>query len=259
MADEPADDDKVFKALGDPARRRLLDRLYSKNGQPLTELCSAMNMTRQSVTQHLGLLEDANLISTTRRGREKLHFINPVPLHDVYERWVRKFEKDRLAILHDLKHHLEREDDMTDKSASFVYVTYIRTTPEKVFEAITTPEICRRYWGHENLSDWTPGATWQHVRDNEERPVEIVGTVVETDPPNRLVITWSAASKAGDPDEESRVTFEIETTDAGMVRLTVTHDQLQPGSGMAQGIGKGWPLVLSSMKSLLETGTGLDL
>ena len=259
MADEPADDDKVFKALGDPARRRLLDRLYSKNGQPLTELCSAMNMTRQSVTQHLGLLEDANLISTTRRGREKLHFINPVPLHDVYERWVRKFEKDRLAILHDLKHHLEREDDMTDKSASFVYVTYIRTTPEKVFEAITTPEICRRYWGHENLSDWTPGATWQHVRDNEERPVEIVGTVVETDPPNRLVITWSAASKAGDPDEESRVTFEIETTDAGMVRLTVTHDQLQPGSGMAQGIGKGWPLVLSSMKSFLETGTGLDL
>lgn len=259
MADEPADDDKVFKALGDPARRRLLDRLYSKNGQPLTELCSAMNMTRQSVTQHLGLLEDANLISTTRRGREKLHFINPVPLHDVYERWVRKFEKDRLAILHDLKHHLEREDEMTDKSASFVYVTYIRTTPEKVFEAITTPEICRRYWGHENLSDWTPGATWQHVRDNEERPVEIVGTVVETDPPKRLVITWSAASKAGDPDEESRVTFEIETTDAGMVRLTVTHDQLQPGSGMAQGIGKGWPLVLSSMKSFLETGTGLDL
>lgn len=259
MADQPADDDKVFKALGDPARRRLLDRLYQKNGQPLTELCSAMNMTRQSVTQHLGLLEDANLISTTRRGREKLHFINPVPLHDVYERWVRKFEKDRLAILHDLKHHLEREDDMTDKSASFVYVTYIRTTPKKVFEAITTPEICRRYWGHENLSDWTPGATWEHVRDNEERPVEIVGTVVETDPPKRLVITWSAASKAGDPDEESRVTFEIETTDAGMVRLTVTHDQLQPGSGMAQGIGKGWPLVLSSMKSFLETGTGLDL
>ena len=258
MAEEPADDDKVFKALGDPARRRLLDRLYQKNGQPLTELCSAMNMTRQSVTQHLGLLQDANLISTTRRGREKLHFINPVPLHDVYERWVRKFEMDRLAVLHDLKHHLEREDDMTDKSASFVYVTYIRTTPEKVFEAITTPEICRRYWGHENLSDWTPGATWEHVRDNEERPVEIVGTVVETDPPNRLVITWSAAAKAGDPDEESRVTFEIETTDAGMVRLTVTHDQLQPGSGMAQGIGKGWPLVLSSMKSFLETGTGLD-
>ena len=259
MAHEPIDNDKVFKALADPARRQLLDRLYRKNGQPLTELYAAMNMTRQSVTQHLGLLEDANLISTTRRGREKLHFINPVPLHDVYERWVRKFETDRLALLRDLKHHLERKQDMTDKSASFVYVTYIRTTPEKVHEAITTPEITRHYWGHENVSDWTPGAKWEHIRTNKERPIEIVGKVVENDPPHRLIVTWSAASRSDDPDEESRVTFEIEGQEGGMVKLTVTHDQLQPGSGMEKGIGKGWPLVLSSMKSFLETGAGMDL
>lgn len=148
---------------------------------------------------------------------------------------------------------------MADKSASFVYVTYIRTTAERVYEAITTPEIARRYWGHENVSDWTPGATWEHVRANADRPVEIVGKVVEAVPPQRLVITWSAASKAGDPDEESRVTFEIDTQEGGMVRLSVTHDQLQPGSGMEKGIGKGWPLVLSSLKSFLETGTGMDL
>lgn len=259
MTTDPHDDDKVFKALGDPARRRLLDRLHRKNSQTLTELCASMDMTRQSVTQHLGLLEDANLISTARRGREKLHYINPVPLHDVYERWVRKFETDRLALLHDLKHHLERKEDMTDKSARFVYVTYIRTTPEKVYEAITTPEIARRYWGHENVSDWTPGAKWQHIRANDERSVELVGTVIETEPPHRLIITWSAASKADDPNEESRVTFDIEGQENGMVKLTVTHDQLQPGSSMEKGIGKGWPLVLSSMKSYLETGTGMDL
>ncbi len=257
----PVEDDKVFKALGDPSRRRLLDRLYGKNGQSLGELCEALDMARQSVTQHLGLLEDANLISTVRRGREKLHFINPVPLHDVYERWVRKFEQGRLTLLYDLKQELEnpKGTEMTDKSASFVYVTYIRTTPDKIYEAITTPEVARRYWGHENVSEWTPGARWEHIRANEDRAVEIVGKVVETAPPHRLVMTWSAASKDGDPDEESRVTFEIEEAGGGMVKLIVTHDQLQPGSGMEKGIGKGWPLVLSSMKSFLETGQGLDL
>jgi DNA-binding transcriptional ArsR family regulator len=103
-------DDKVFKALADPGRRSLLDRLYERNGQTLGQLCESMEMTRQSVTQHLNLLEDANLISTVRRGREKLHFINPVPLHDVYERWIRKFERQRLSLLHDLKQELEGEE-----------------------------------------------------------------------------------------------------------------------------------------------------
>ncbi|HWL58493.1 MAG TPA: helix-turn-helix domain-containing protein [Paracoccus sp. (in: a-proteobacteria)] len=101
------DDNRVFKALADPGRRKLLDALCDRNGQTLGQLCETLDMKRQSVTQHLGLLEDANLISTIRRGREKLHFINPVPLHDVYERWVRKFEKSRLSLLHDLKHELE--------------------------------------------------------------------------------------------------------------------------------------------------------
>jgi DNA-binding transcriptional ArsR family regulator len=100
-------DDKVFKALADPTRRRLLDLLYEKNGQTLGQLCENLDMTRQSATQHLELLEAANLVSTVRRGREKLHFINPVPIHEVYERWVRKFETPRLGLLHDLKQELE--------------------------------------------------------------------------------------------------------------------------------------------------------
>ena len=104
------DDDKVFKALGDPTRRKLLDLLYEQNGQTLGQLCEHLDMARQSVTQHLGLLEEANLVTTVRRGREKLHFFNPVPLQDIYERWVRKFERGRLRLLHDLKQVLEGED-----------------------------------------------------------------------------------------------------------------------------------------------------
>lgn len=147
---------------------------------------------------------------------------------------------------------------MTRETTSFVYVTYISSTPEKVFEAITRPDVARRYWGHENVSDWRPGSGWQHVRANDARTVELVGKVVEIAPPSRLVITWAATSQADDPASYSRVTFEIEEYDA-MVRLTVSHDELEAGSGMAKGIAKGWPIVLSSLKSFLETGHPLDV
>src|SRR3954451_12251447 len=165
--------DKVFKALGDPTRRKLLDLLCEKNGQTLGQLCENLDMARQSATQHLEILEAANLVSTVKRVREKLHFINPVPLHEVYERWVRKFERQRLRLLHDLKNELEGEGSMSTEKTNFVYVTYIRSTPEKVFEAITRPEVARRYWGHENVSGWTPGSDWQHVRANDQRTIDV--------------------------------------------------------------------------------------
>jgi len=147
---------------------------------------------------------------------------------------------------------------MQREMTSFVYVTYIRSTPEKVFEAITRPDIARRYWGHENVSDWNPGSQWQHIRANDDRTVELVGEVLEIAPPSRLVISWANASQASDPDACSRVTFEIVDYD-DMVRLTVSHDDLVAGSGMASGISKGWPVVLSSLKSFLETGTPIDI
>lgn len=141
---------------------------------------------------------------------------------------------------------------------SFVYVTYIRSTPDKVFDAITRPEVARRYWGHENVSDWTPGSDWQHVRDNAQRTVNVVGKVIEVDAPTRLVISWASPSQAAEPDSYSRVTFDLAAYD-DMVRLTVTHDELEAGSGMDKGIRQGWPIVLSSLKSLLETGQGIDV
>jgi uncharacterized protein YndB with AHSA1/START domain len=147
---------------------------------------------------------------------------------------------------------------MSKEKTSFVYVTYIRSTPEKVFEAITKPEIARRYWGHENVSAWKPGSTWEHVRANEQRTVQVVGKVVEVTPPTRLVITWANPSQAADPTSYSRVSFDIAVYEE-MVRLTVTHDELEAGSGMAKGIQQGWPIVLSSLKSLLETGKGIDV
>lgn len=147
---------------------------------------------------------------------------------------------------------------MSKSKTEFVYVTYIRSTAEKVFEAITKPEIARQYWQHENVSDWKPGSRWEHVRNNDERTVRLIGDVVECTPPTRLVITWAGASDYEDRSSHSRVTFEIEPFE-DMVRLTVIHDELQTGSEMAAGISQGWPRVLSSLKSLLETGEAIDV
>lgn len=146
---------------------------------------------------------------------------------------------------------------MTEEKTNFIYVTYIRAAPETVFEAIIRPDIARRYWGHENISDWQSGSGWQHVRDGT-RTVEIIGEVVEHTPPRRLVMTWASPPDANAPERFSRVTFDLVPYD-GMVRLTVSHDQLEPGSGMATGISKGWPIVLSSLKSFLETGAAIDV
>ena len=147
---------------------------------------------------------------------------------------------------------------MTAAQTEFVYVTYIRATPEKVFDAIVNPAVARLYWGHENVSDWTPGARWEHIRANDARTVELMGEVLEIDAPKRLVMSWANASQEGDPDKTSRVAFDIEPYD-GMVRLTVTHDRLEAGGGMFNGISKGWPIVLSSMKSYLESGEAIDI
>ncbi len=140
--------------------------------------------------------------------------------------------------------------------ARFVYVTYIRTTPERVWNALLQPEFTRQYWGHDNVSDWKAGSSWEHRRTDGSGAVDLVGQVVESAPPRRLVITWAFPADAADKARHSRVTFEIEPVE-DMVRLTITHDKLEPGSDMRRGITEGWPRVLSSLKTLLETGKPL--
>jgi len=241
--------DLVFKALADPTRRQLLDRLHEHSGQTLAELCTGIDMARQSVTQHLDLLETANLVSTTRRGREKLHYLNPVPLHEMQERWIDKFERPRLRALRAVKKRAE--ETMHDKP-SFVYVTYIESTPEKVWQALTDPDITEQYWGHRNVSEWQAGARWEMQRVDGSGELDVVGTVVESEPPTRLVTTWARPTK--DNSIESRATFDIESH-GDMVRLTVTHEDLTDSD--LHDVSLGWPAVLSNLKSLLETGTPL--
>lgn len=147
---------------------------------------------------------------------------------------------------------------MTAERTSFVYVTFIAAAPERVFEAITSADLSSRYWGHANVSDWVPGSRWEHVRNDDARTVELVGRVVEHTPPGRLVLSWVNRSEEADPQAYSRVTFDIVPYD-GMAKLTVTHEDLIKGSGMEQGVTKGWPIVLSSLKTFLETGQGLNV
>jgi uncharacterized protein YndB with AHSA1/START domain len=147
---------------------------------------------------------------------------------------------------------------MSTEKTTFVYVTYIRASAEKIFDAIPRPEIAARYWGHENVSNWQPGSRWEHIRADAERDVKLAGDVVEIDPPKRLVMTWANQSDYEDRAKHSRVTFDLVPYE-NMVKLTVTHDELEAGSGMANGISRGWPLVLSSLKSYLETDEAIDV
>lgn len=138
----------------------------------------------------------------------------------------------------------------------FVYVIYIRTTPERLWDALLDPRFTREYWQHDNVSDWKPGSAWEHRRTDAARTVDLVGRVIESDPPRRLVLTWAAPADAADAARHSRVTIGLEPVDE-MVRLTIVHAELEPGSEMLRRIAWGWPRVLSSLKSQLETGRAL--
>lgn len=241
--------DKVFKALADPGRRLLLDRLRQDNGQTLGQLCEYLEMARQSVSQHLSVLESANLISTVRRGRLKLHYLNPIPLNEIQHRWIKEFEVPRLDALHTLKQQAEEaEMAATDGKPSFVYVTYIHATPDKVWEALTDADLTAQYWGHSNVSDWQPGSRWEHLRTDGSGVADVVGEVIEATPPRRLVMTF------GGPDEPapSVVHFDIEPHH-DIVRLTVTHESI-PDVADFEAASAGWAAVISNLKSLLETG-----
>ena len=238
----------VFKALADPTRRSLLDELFERDGQTLTELEERFEMSRFGVMKHLKLLEEAGLVVTRRRGREKLHYLNPVPIRLVHDRWVSKYAEPWAASLSDLKTRLERPMEK-------VFEIYIKTTPERLWQAITDPEIRSKYnFGAAAVSDWTPGARIELGAPKAEGLLG-EGEVLEVDPPRRLVHTmvalWSDDVKA---EGASRVTWDI-TQIEDSCRLTVTHDQLRDGAN--EELFGGWPMILSGLKTWLETGEEL--
>lgn len=260
--------DLVFRALSDPSRREILDRLNERSGQSLSELCAGLDMRRQSVTKHLAVLEAANLVTTVRRGREKLHYLNPAPINDIADRWIRRYDRTRVEALADMKRALE-ETGMEQND--FVYVSYIRATPERVWHALTEPEFTRRYWeGWTFECDWKAGSkmTWVNGDLRVDDPEQVV---LAYDPYTTLAYTWhgitpgfvakydfdkALAAKLA-AESRSKVTFSLEPQ-GEMVKLTVTHGGFKLGSTMREMVQNGWPGVISSLKTLLETGDVLE-
>ncbi len=231
--------------MADPTRRSLLDELFREDGQTLSALVGRFQMSRFGVMKHLKQLEEAGLVVTRRRGREKLHFLNPVPIRLVHDRWVSKYAEPWAATLSALKKRLENPMEK-------VFEIYIRTTPERLWEAITDREIRSKYnFGVGISSDWTPGSRFEMSHPNADGLLG-EGENLEIDPPRRLVQTmvalWSEDVKS---EGTSRVTWEIEPI-GDSCRLTVTHDQLREGAN-AEFYG-GWPMILSGLKTWLETG-----
>ena len=252
MSDTEPGLDAVFRALADPTRRLLLDRLRQHDGRTLGELCEHLEMARQSATQHLDVLVRAGLVTVVRRGRERLHYLNPVPIHEMQRRWISEFDRPRLGALSDIKNQAEEYAMSSTSVPTYVYVTYIRAGAQQVWRALTDADLTARYWGHANISDWQPGSPWEHRRVDGSGAVDVVGRVVEAEPPTRLVITFEDSVDVDPPRDPSVVTFLVEPHQ-DIVRLTVTHENL-PNQEMLAGISSGWPAVLANLKSLLETG-----
>jgi uncharacterized protein YndB with AHSA1/START domain/DNA-binding transcriptional ArsR family regulator len=244
--------EEVFRALADSSRRLLLDRLYDRDGQTLSELETHLpQMTRFGVMKHLKVLEDAGLVTTRRSGREKHHFLNPVPIRQLSARWLDRYTARAAGALIHLKTALE-ESPVAPK----VFQILIRTTPDKLWAALTQGEFTRQYYFATSVeSTWEKGAPYTYkTADGNDM---LVGEVLEADPPHRLVMTFDPRWTA-EPAPPSTTTFEIE--DVGEVcKLTLVHEGLPEGSELLAGVTDGWVGILSSLKSLLETGEPLPV
>jgi DNA-binding transcriptional ArsR family regulator/uncharacterized protein YndB with AHSA1/START domain len=247
----------VFKALADPTRRQILDTLYERDGQTLGELERRFEMTRFGVMKHVRVLEEAGLVVTRKAGRARLHFLNPVPIRELHDRWTGKFAARASTALLALRSSLEKGEGMTASAVpSHVYVVYIRATPERIWDAITQSEFTLEYYyGSTVESDWTPGAEYTYSIGGEPA---INGSVLEADRPSRLSMTFDARwddEVIGDPP--SRVTWEIEPAGEELSKLTVVHDGFESENHTYGQVGGGMPYILSGLKTLLETGEPL--
>ena len=257
--------DLIFRALADKSRRELLDRIHGRAGQSLNELCQGLAMTRPAVAKHLRILEEANLVSFQRRGREKLHYLNPVPINDIAERWIGKFERPRLRALSDLKESLEVapakevfagankvERKPTMAESRFHYVTYIRAAPDKVWEALTSAEMMKSYFfGLRFEAELKTGGSWRRLSPDGALMTE--GEILEFNPPSRLVMSWRNAEPEKKAEGFSRCVMDLAPAGAA-TKLTVTQSIGVENSKLIEAVAQAWPEVMSNLTSYLESG-----
>jgi DNA-binding transcriptional ArsR family regulator/uncharacterized protein YndB with AHSA1/START domain len=243
----------IFKALSDPTRRALLDRLRLRDGQTLTELEKALEMTRFGVMKHLNILEAANLVLTRKQGRFKFHFLNAAPIQDIVDRWIEPLTRQTMTrALLDLKSTLQGEMIMTDHAAKpdFMLETFIRTTPQKLWQALTSGDLSRQYYiaGATLHGTIASGEPYQYLAD--DGAVMLSGQIIQADPFARLEMTFVPGWGNFKP---SRNVYEIAQL-GEVTKLTILHYGLHPGQ---EGVREGWAKIAASLKSLLETGIPL--
>lgn len=251
-------ENEIFKALADPSRRTLLDLLYASDGRTLNDLCTPLQMSRFGVMKHLNILEEAGLITTRKVGREKLHYLNAVPIRQLYDRWVSKYAEPWAIELTSIKNELERETNMENKPRHVNRIA-IKATPEQVWQAITDPAKTSKFWFNCSIrSTWEIGSPFELWDTGEKRKAE--GIILAFDPPRKMAMSWNFLSFPGIVGESpSRITWEIESHAelSGVTLVTVVHDEFEQAANTAKILENGLPIVLSGMKTFLETGSTL--
>jgi uncharacterized protein YndB with AHSA1/START domain len=255
------DADDVFRALADPSRRRILDLLKEDPGMNLTRLSEQFEFSRFAVMKHLKTLERANLVVSRRAGRERQLYVNGVPLQGIYDRWISQYGAVLARRITSLKWDLEQEmGSMTTTATKLqhLYVTYIRTTPERIWEALTDPAQTKMFFHDTEVkSDFEVGAPIEYLLTEEDgsKRAALTGEILEIDPGRKLVHSFAFASN---DDPPSRVTWEIEPL-GDVVKLTVLHDEFESETETFTSVAHGWPPIFSGLKTLLETGEALRI
>jgi uncharacterized protein YndB with AHSA1/START domain/DNA-binding transcriptional ArsR family regulator len=253
-------ENEIFKALADPSRRILLDLLHASDGRTLNDLCVPLDMSRFGVMKHLNVLEEAGLITTRKVGREKLHYLNAVPIRRIYDRWVSKYAEPWAIGLSNLQYELERDTTMDNKPLQVNRIA-IKANPEQVWQALTDPAKTSKFWFNCVIrSNWEAASPFE-LWSGEEKRAE--GVILAIDPPRKLVMSWRFAYLAEVPeavnDAPSRITWEIDPHPdlAGVTLVTVVHDEFEHAVHTARILENGLPIVLSGMKTFLETGESM--
>ncbi|CAG7653976.1 metalloregulator ArsR/SmtB family transcription factor [Paenibacillus allorhizosphaerae] len=251
-------ENEIFKALADPSRRTLLDLLNASDGRTLNDLCAPLQMSRFGVMKHLNILEEAGLITTRKVGREKLHYLNAVPIRQIYDRWVSKYAEPWAIELTSLKNELERGTNMDNKPRHVNRIA-IKATPDQVWQAITDPAKTSKFWFNCSIrSDWEEGAPFELWDQQGEKKAE--GVILTLNPPHQLVMSWRLLSFPDAAGESpSRITWEIASHNEfpGVTLVTAVHDEFEQAAHTAKILENGLPIVLSGMKTFLETGSTL--